>query len=195
MLLLDLDGVVRHFDPTIEGRIEETYGLPPGSLAIAAFDPDVLEPVVTGKVRREDWVAKVGRAVGNVEAAEERFADRGTVDDEMMDLVGRIRALGTTVAVLTNGTDTISEEMVELGLNERFDAIFNSAEIGYAKPDRRAFEHVCEALEVAPHDVFFTDDTAAKLSGALEIGMSARLYRGIESFRRDLIDHEISFAG
>jgi len=175
-VLLDLDGVVRHFDPLRVAEIEERHGLTAGQLMAAGFAPDLLEPVITGATTRSTWTEQVGEAVGNPAAAAEWLAGRGTVDAEMLGVVAELRTAGVTVAVLTNGTDSIPLEMEELGLVVHFDAIFNSASIGFAKPDVRAFGAVCDALDVAPEAVFFTDDSASKLSGAIEVGMTADLF-------------------
>ncbi len=187
-VLLDLDGVVRHFDQSYVAEVENRHGLAEGSLNDVAFEPELLDRVVTGRISRSDWIGEVGGRVGSSDAAVERFADVGTVDEAMLEVVDGLRSAGTTVAVLTNGTDTIRAEMQELGLDCRFDGIFNSAEIGYAKPDRRAFEYVCRALDVAPSEVFFTDDSPAKLSGATELGMAARVFVGVEQFREHLVE-------
>lgn len=192
VVLLDLDGVVRHFDPAHVASVESKHGLAPGALSYAAFAAELLEPVITGKVRRSEWVEQVGEAVGNERAAQEWMSERGYVDEKMMDAVAQLRMQGITVAVLTNGTDTIPEEMVELGLVDRFDAIFSTADIGYSKPDLRAFEHVCEKLAVDPTTVFFTDDSVSKLAGATELGIDARLFEGLAMFQRHLADHNIA---
>ncbi len=185
-VLLDLDGVVRHFDPQHLDRVEERHRLEKGSLAGAAFAPELLDRVVTGKIGRNDWVTSVGRSVGSPRAAEEWLSTPGRIDWELMGIVDELRSEGLIVAVLTNGTDTIPAEMEAFGLEDRFDGIFNSAEIGFAKPDRRAFLHVCDRLNVDPERVFFTDDTASKLSGATEIGMIAELFLGLDRFRQHL---------
>lgn len=104
----------------------------------------------------------------------------------MLAEVDALRAEGLTVAVLTNGTDTIRDEIANLGLDRRFEAIFNSAEIGFAKPSRQAFEYVCRELGTSPGSVFFTDDSAAKLQGAIELGMAVRLFEGVPTFRDHL---------
>lgn len=187
-VLLDLDGVVRHFDPAHVIGIEERHGLRPGCLTAAAFEPHLLDRVITGRLRRSEWVEEVGRRVDNPGAAEEWMAERGTVDPAMLAEVDDLRSRGHVVAVLTNGTDTIAAEMEALSLNVRFDAIFNSADFGVAKPDRRAFEQVSTALDVDPERIFFTDDSETKLGGAIEIGMTARLFVGVEEFRRHLVE-------
>ncbi len=187
-VLLDLDGVVRHFDLARVESVEERYGLSPGILHATAFESGLLERAITGRIRRIDWVQEVGDRVGHPVAARECFADLGVVDATMLDVVEALRAQGVVVAVLTNGTDTIPAEMEALGLDSRFEVIFNSAEMGVAKPDRRVFEEVCCRLRVAPSEVFFTDDSASKLKGAVEIGMTARLFEGVEPFRRHLAE-------
>ncbi len=187
-VLLDLDGVIRHFDPDHLASVERANGLAPGALMAAAFAPSVLEPVITGHVTRRAWATQVGDLVGSPKAAEQWMAEPGRIDWQIMDLVDELRRRGFTVAVLTNGTDTIARELADFGIDSRFDAVFNSAEIGAAKPDRRAFEHVCHALGVEPQTVFFTDDSPSKLGGALELGMTARPFVGVDAFRADLTE-------
>ena len=77
--------------------------------------------------------------------------------------------------------------MAELGIDQRVDAVFNSAEIGHAKPDPRAFAHVCSELDVEPSTVFFTDDSAHKLAGAIELGMTVRHFVGVGDLRAALV--------
>ena len=185
-MLLDLDGVIRHFDRERADSVEERHGLQPGILHGTAFEAELLRQVVTGLLSRRDWVREVGVRVGNSAAALECFDDIGVVDDHMLAEVDALRSGGVVVAVLTNGTDTIPAEMEALGLVARFDEVFNSAELGVAKPDPRIFEAVCSRLDVAPTEVFFTDDSVSNLIGAREVGMTAHLFEGVELFRQQL---------
>lgn len=186
VVLLDLDGVIRHFDPEVPVAAERRHGLEPGSLVAAGVAPELMTALVIGRITRAEWIAAVGRAVGSMEAATEWGADTGTVDPDVLQLVDELRSGGTTVAILTNGTDTVRAELITLGVEPRVDAIFNSAEIGVAKPDIRAFRHVTDTLGVAPGEVFFTDDSADKLTGADELGMSTHHFCGLDGLRAAL---------
>ena len=68
VLLLDLDGVVRHYDPSATEAIERKCGLPPGKLHETAFEPRLLQSVVTGGITRATWVDRVAATVGPVAA-------------------------------------------------------------------------------------------------------------------------------
>lgn len=108
------------------------------------------------------------------------------VDEEVLDLVDELRANGIRTAILTNGTDTIPDEVASINLGSHFESVFNSAEIGWTKPDVRAFQRVLDAMQLAPHEVFFTDDSASKLVGAEELGMPTHHFTGAARLREAL---------
>lgn len=185
-VLFDLDGVVRHFDPENVASIESARGLEPGSIQAIAFAPHRLEEVTTGRISRRDWVERIGGELGNAAAAEEWGSQSFHVDKQALDLADELRANGIRTAILTNGTDTIRAEAAEMNLDAHFEAVFNSAEIGWTKPDARAFQHVLDAMRLAPHEVFFTDDSASKLAGAERLGMPTHLFEGVAGLRSAL---------
>lgn len=151
-VVFDLDGVLRRFDLAPVAGIERRHELPEGSIQKAAFSPELLDPVITGRTSRADWV----------------------------------RAVGIRTAILTNGTDTIPAELHESGIDEHVDAVFNSAEIGIAKPDPRAFQHVLNALALTAEAVFFTDDSAPKLADAEVLGIRTHHFTGVDGLRAAL---------
>lgn len=185
-VLFDLDGVVRHFGMDDVAEIEQRHLLGEGVLSRAAFSPALLTAVTTGAITRDEWVRAIGERVGNAAAASEWSSLTPTVDAEVLDLADGLRDQGLTTAVLTNGTNTTAAEVAACGIDQHFDTIFNSADIGYVKPDVRAFSHVLRALERAPAEVFVIDDTESKLDGARTLGMATHLFTGITELRNAL---------
>ncbi|MGB3374623.1 MAG: HAD-IA family hydrolase [Microbacterium sp.] len=185
-VLFDLDGVIRHFDPELTAMTERRHGIAPGTIAQIAFAGSLLERLTTGRLRRADWITGVGEELGSQEAAEEWGRQRARVDPAMLALAGELAAAGIRTAILTNGTDTIPTEVAELGLDSHFDPIFNTAEIGFAKPDARAFAHVLEALGCEPGTVLFTDDSRVNIHGAAELGIHSHHFRDAASLRAEL---------
>lgn len=185
-VLFDLDGVVRHFDPAHVARIEARHRILSGSIERFAFSSPLIEQVTTGAITRREWVLRIAEHLGNIAAAEEWGDQPSRPDPEVLDLADELRDLGLLTPILTNGTDTMPAEVEALGLNSRFDPVFNSASIGYIKPDRRAFTHILRELEMTAGEVFFTDDSDRKLAGAAELGMIVHHFTGVRELRRGL---------
>ena len=174
-VVFDLDGVVRHFEP--EAAIEARFRLPPGALYQTAFLPELLDATVIGARVYDDWIAGIGDTLAarhgeHTRDAAVAFSQLGaTVDVAVVDLMRRLRANGYVVAILTNGTTRVEAELTALGIDDEFDHLFNSARIGYAKPDPRVFEHVLTTLDIEPGECVFTDDSPPKCEGARTVGM------------------------
>lgn len=194
-VLFDLDGVIRHFPSTPALEIERRFGLSRGSLDAAAFAEPLITEVTTGRISRAEWVSLVGAAVGSPAAAVEWGTQRGEVDAGALDLLTGLRAAGLVTAILTNGTDTVPQELDELSVTGRVDAIFNSASIGYRKPDPRAFRHVLDSLDMDGSEVFFTDDSRNNVSGAAALGLTVHLFDGLVGLRTALRRDGVSVAG
>ncbi|MGM7679682.1 HAD family hydrolase [Microbacterium sp. A94] len=191
-VLFDLDGVVRHFDSAAVADIEQRAGVDPGALTRAALSTAALDQVTTGRISRQEWIGQIAVDVANEAAAEEWGRQRPTVDQAVVTLANELAHLGLTTAILTNGTDTIPEEMVAAGLTAHFDPIFNSAAIGHAKPDQRAFQHALDVLGLPAGQVFFTDDSPAKPTGAEALGIRTHHFVGIAELRGALRAHGIA---
>lgn len=176
LVLFDLDGVVRHFSRSSVEDIETRHGIEAGAIDRVAFSSPLIEDVTTGRISRRDWLDRIAEHLGNREAAAEWGRQPFDSDPAMLALADALRALGLRTAILTNGTDTIPAETAELGLDAHFDAIFNSATIGYAKPHPRAFQYVLDSMGVPASAVFFTDDSPAKLAGAATLGITTHHY-------------------
>ncbi len=177
-LLVDLDGVLRLWDPAFTAAVEERYGLAPGALLTAALEPDRLRLVVTGRVSRGEWLAGIGAAVGSPEAVAEWMTFRGTVDQDVLGFIRQVRAAGLPVALATNATDAEHEELAALGLVEELDAVVNSAEVGVAKPAPEFYTAACAAVGVPPRGCLLVDDTDRNVRGARAAGLAAHRWTG-----------------
>ena len=62
-LLVDFDGVLRHWDPAVAAGVEREYGLAAGVLGEIAMHWGRLQPVLTGQVSHADWVSSVADAL------------------------------------------------------------------------------------------------------------------------------------
>ena len=182
-LLIDLDGVLRRWDPSVAAAVEESYGLPSGVLLDTAMQWDLYRPAAAGELTDADWMAAVGarlplppdRAAAAV-AEWQRY--RGSVDPEVLAFVREARAAGRPVGLATNATDRLRDDLESLGLAGEVDVVVSSWEIGIHKPAPGFFARACAALDLEPHWVLFVDDDDRAVRGARVAGMPAFRWTG-----------------
>ncbi len=66
--------------------------------------------------------------------------------------------------------------MRQLGLDDVFDVVVSSSELGVAKPDPQAIEPACRQLGAEPSQCSFVDDTPANVETAARLGLRAHLF-------------------
>jgi putative hydrolase of the HAD superfamily len=167
VVLFDLDGVVRKFP-----GMAKWPEIPP-----VAFAPGLLDQAVTGKITDEQWRAEVLRRLGPdaAGAVAAWSATYGEVNEAVLEVVRATRA-AVRVGLLTNGTSRLASDLEALGIADEFDAIFNSAELGVAKPDPEVYLLASARLATRPDAVFFVDDSPGHVDGAREAGMRGCLF-------------------
>jgi epoxide hydrolase-like predicted phosphatase len=66
-------------------------------------------------------------------------------------------------------------------IQDTFDKIFISSEIGLRKPDAAAFEYILDEISIKPEEMLFFDDTVENTEGAKKLGIQTVLVTGFES--------------
>lgn len=190
-LLLDLDGVVRVFDPSVGASVERRYGLPEGAIAASALAWSRLRPAIAGEVSHSAWLesivddltAAAGEPGAARAAVEEWHAYRGEVVPEVLAFVRDTRTAGVPVGLASNATSELDADLDRLGLAGEFDVVINSSAIGTHKPTREFFAMACVALRTPAERCLFVDDTDRHVRGARVAGLPAYRWNGPEDLR------------
>jgi putative hydrolase of the HAD superfamily len=192
-LVVDLDGVIRRWAPDALASIEREFGLPSGAVASAAFEPARLAAAMDGTSSYEDWCAAIGEAVAaehpvDAEAVAKAFGQTAwDLDHDVLALVDEVRAGGVPVALLSNASTRLADDLRSSGIDARFDAVVGSADLGVAKPHADAFLAAAERLGVGPAACLMVDDRAENVAGARATGMQAHLFTGADTLREALV--------
>jgi putative hydrolase of the HAD superfamily len=190
-VVFDLDGVLRRWPPAWTRSIERRFGMPSGSIERVAFEPALLERAVTGSITDDAWRQEVARrlaAPGGMaahDAVDEWSRFPGEVDRAMLELVRDVRQ-GVPVALLTNATTRLADDLTALGLANEFDVIVNSADLHRSKPDPRIFRWTARLLGVSCVACAFVDDEPRHVVAAADVGMAAIQHRNAAMTRRRL---------
>ncbi len=182
-LLIDLDGVVRLWDPAAAVAVEAKHDLDPGVLLRTAMTWDIYRAAVAGEITDAEWMRLIAMrlplpAEDAAAAVAEWQTHRGYVDTEVLGFVREIRAAGLPVALASNATDRLRGDLDALGLTGEFDTVISSWELKVHKPAPEFFERACAALDLEPHWVLFVDDDDRAIRGARAAKMPA--YRWTE---------------
>lgn len=190
-VVFDLDGVLRRWPPAWNRSIERRFGMPRGSIERVAFGPALLERAVTGSLTDDAWREEVARALGALhgsparDAVDEWSRLRGEVDQAVLELVRDVRR-EAPVALLTNATTRLHDDLTALGLVGEFDVTVNSADLHRAKPDPWILRRTARLLGASCVDCAFVDDEPRHVVAAGAVGMAAMQHRSAAMTRRQL---------
>lgn len=180
-VIFDLDGVIRDWNDDEMSDVEVAYGLEPRTILSVAFGDDLARNAMTGRIDYRSWMDTIRERViarhgdGVAGALDEWEANVGLVDTHMVEVLRSVRR-HATVALLSNGTTRLRRDLQVLDLTDEFDIIFNTAELGVAKPDAAVYFQVLGELEVSAIEALFIDDLAANVEGAAAVGIRAHLH-------------------
>ena len=195
-LILDAGGVLvhpLHGDWNIPARYRELLGefardIPGEAFRAACLaEAELLrEDIVIGDIREEyekrllflkNVAARMGWALDGAQLqalAEDftynpkRYLWYADVDAYLGRWQGRAR-----LGMLSDAMPSFRRFVRERGLEEVFDAVVISTEIGACKPNRKMYLEICRRMGLAPGDCLFVDDREGNLRGAMDCGMAA----------------------
>lgn len=184
-VIFDLGGVlVRTEDRRKREALAESHDMTYRELSEYVYNRQSAVRATVGEITAgEHWQA-VQEDLGLTDQELEDFKEEfwgGDVLDEV--LVEFIRGLGLhyTTALLSNAWDDLRGVMEEVWeIDEIFNHIFISAEIGLAKPDDAIYQHVIREVGDQPGEMVFIDDFPENVEAARENGLNAILFRSRE---------------
>jgi putative hydrolase of the HAD superfamily len=192
-VVIDLDGVIRHWDNDALPESEKELGLPPGTILAAAFEPDRLARAMRGELPADQWYAEIGAAVAaehpvDPDAVAALFSEIGwRIDESVVELVQQARTQ-VPVVLLSNASTRLTDDLKVSGLLDRFDAVVGSAELGACKPDAEAFAAAVERAGVPAARCLMIDDLPANVEGARAAGLQAVRFVDVDELTRELED-------
>lgn len=180
-VVIDLDGVIRHWDPSHYTEAEEHLGIPAGTITASAFAADRLERAMDGRTTFAEWCREIGAEVAGAHGVEaaliaETWAEAGwTIDLTVIELVAAVRER-VPVALLSNASTNLVEDLERSGIAGAFDAVIGSADLGASKPSAAAFHAAAGAIGVPLDRCLFVDDTPGHVEAARSLGMRAEVF-------------------
>ncbi len=154
-------------------------------VVFGSYDHDTDHPwhrLERGEITFADAQAAIGRlaverGMGEVDPFEvlASLADRGRHGHRefVVDAVRDLRAAGLRTGVVTNNIAEFGNFWrTIIPLDELFDDVVDSSEVGVRKPNPAIYRLACERLGVAPAQSVFLDDYEGNVVGARDVGLT-----------------------
>jgi epoxide hydrolase-like predicted phosphatase len=156
-------------------RLNMTYE----DLSKIVFESETSRLASIGKMTTEaHWAAvarRLSRPASEAGRLREEFFAGDVLDRDLMDY---IRSLGPRckTGLLSNAWPDTRDYLRQNHLEDAFDAVVISAEVGIMKPERGIFELALRQLEVDAHETAFIDDTRINVEAAQQLGLHGILF-------------------
>lgn len=110
-----------------------------------------------------------------------------TVDESMIELVKKLKE-NYLLVVLNNESKGWNQYRIKkFYLNDYFELIFSSSDVGLAKPDKKIYKLVLNNLKgINPSEVLFIDNREENLPPAEELGIKTILFKNKNSLIKEL---------
>lgn len=116
------------------------------------------------------------------------YHDNIHINEEMINLVKKLRNNYKTYIVSNESLEGLSTKIKKFELHNYFDSIFNSARLGFAKPEKKLFEYVLKEINLKPEETIFTDDQEKNIIAAHELEMYSFRFQTVKQLRTDLFE-------
>lgn len=190
-VIFDVGGVlVRTEDRGPRMQLAERLGMTYAELSAVIFDSESSQQAQLGEITTAQHWKAVRKALdlSPVEFLDvpEDFWGGDALDRMLVDYLRGLRP-GYKTALLSNAWDDLRQIIEEhWHIEDAFDEIIISAEVGLVKPDARIYQLAISRLSVEPSQAVFLDDFAENVIGAREAGLQAIHFKDRDQALADL---------
>lgn len=190
-MIFDLGGVlVRTEDLLPRTQLATRLGKSYNELSALVFDSPSSQKAMKGEITAAEHWEAVSEALGiskvEISQVQLEFWGGDSLDEHLLAYL-RAKRLHYKTALLSNMWDDIRQVIEEIwNIDDAFDEIVISAEVGLVKPDPRIYLKVLSGLDVKPGESVFVDDFPDNIAGARRVGMQTIHFRSPDQTLKDL---------
>lgn len=140
-----------------------------------------------GIISVEDYINALAKLSGlsREEVVSHMHSERA-INDPLLTFIKSDLKNKYKIGMLSNAASDLLTFVEPKILNEIFDEVVISAEIGVIKPEKEAYLITCDKLNVASDEAIMIDDLAINCQGAEEAGMKAIHYKNNQQCIREI---------
>jgi len=189
-VFFDLGGViVRTEYQTPRERLAERLGMEYDDLNRIVFDSETGHQASIGAITSlQHWEAvmkRLKRPYEEMSVIRDEFFAGDIIDRQILDFLRSLRGKYKT-GLISNGWGDLRDYLVREKMDDAFDHIIISAEVGIAKPEAKIFQMALKQAEVSPNEAVFVDDFHVNIEGCEKVGMKGIHFKDAGSALKQL---------
>lgn len=151
------------------------------------FVQQLLDEVNRGNISTDDFRRRICEQLNiTTEAYAQAITKAELVNHELLNYIKNLRRHYKTAILSNVNKGGIEKRIKREVLNEYFDDILVSGEVGYIKPEPEIYKLAAQRLEVDVADCVFIDDREPYVRAAIDVGMAAIYYKNFVEMRAEL---------
>ncbi len=189
-VFFDLGGViVRTEYQTPREHLAERLGMEYDDLNRIVFDSETGHQASIGAITSlQHWEAvmkRLKRPYEEMSVIRDEFFAGDIIDRQILDFLRSLRGKYKT-GLISNGWGDLRDYLVREKMDDAFDHIIISAEVGIAKPEAKIFQMALKQAEVSPNEAVFVDDFHVNIEGCEKVGMKGIHFKDAGSALKQL---------
>jgi putative hydrolase of the HAD superfamily len=130
-------------------------------------------------------IKRLKRPASETETIRDEFFAGDVIDREIVDYLRSLRS-DYFVGLISNAWPDLRDYITEQKIDEAFDHMVISAEVGVMKPEARIYQIALEQGGVSPNEAVFVDDFYENIEGCQAVGMHGIHFQNPEQALGDL---------
>lgn len=174
-VFFDLGGViVRTEYQTPREQLAERLGMEYEDLNRIVFDSETGVQASLGAITAlqhwESVMKRLKRPYEEMTAIRDEFFAGDIVDHQILEFLRGLRGKYVT-GLISNAWSDLRDYLVREKMDDAFDHVIISAEVGVAKPEAKIFQLALKQAGVSPSEAVFVDDFYVNIEGCEKVGI------------------------
>ena len=194
-IVFDLGGVIFTSDGwSYETRERLAKELNINSRILQDFWFERRDKMITGKMTEDEYLKEFltkTKMTISLDKMKEFIRSNNIIDNEMLDLLKQLKKNYPVFALTNDVSEWLEYRINKFNLNQYFDLIISSSDVGLAKPDVAMYECLLEKLNLKPEEIVFIDNRKENIVAAVNLGIKSFHFTNREKFQEWLKEEKI----
>jgi epoxide hydrolase-like predicted phosphatase len=148
---------------------------------------ELAQDIDEGNITLEEYYIQLSSLSGQpAESLQNEFENEAKLNLELLELMAKLHKNYKTALLTNSPANLVRIILQENDLEQHFDEVIISGEVGYVKPDPMIYKLALGKLHVPAKEAIFIDDLLTYVKGAESVGIKSIQFSNISQLAKDL---------